>query len=157
MSKMQSGSLCAKLRLTLLLQNPVGLFLIAFGLTILAFVGWVTWDDMTLWSKDLARVFFDSRTDQAIGLGVGMKVVYYFLTGLGLLLSGAATFLLRWSKNMRKRKMSEGLVVTIPLDLVDNIRKRSWFKHYHDMGDFVLNAIKSSIESWDSRAEKLSP
>lgn len=75
------------------LLNLGGLLLTGFGSIILGWVGWLTWYDVTRWSKDVALVFFGSRTGDAIGLGIGMKVIYYFLIGLALFLSGLLTFL----------------------------------------------------------------
>jgi len=78
-----------------LLSNLTSLFLTAFGSIILAWIGWLTWYDMTMWGKDIATIFFESRTGEAISLGIGMKVIHYFLIGLALLLSGLLTFLRR--------------------------------------------------------------
>ena len=75
-------------RLSYLLTNLVGLVLVALGPYTLAWVGWLTWYDTTTWGKSLASIFFGSRTGEAISLGVGMKVIYYFLIGLVLFLSG---------------------------------------------------------------------
>jgi len=81
-------------------SKVASLFLIAFGSTILAWVGWLTWYDINTWGKDLALIFFGSRTGETISLGIGMKVIYYFLIGLTLLLSGSITLLRR-----RRRKV----------------------------------------------------
>jgi len=78
-----------------LLSNLTSLFLTAFGSIILAWVGWLTWSDMTVWGKDIALIFFGSRTGETISLGIGMKIIHYFLIGLALLLSGLLTFLRR--------------------------------------------------------------
>jgi len=85
----------SRLLRTRLLSNLASLFLTAFGSIILAWVGWLTWYDITVWSKDIVVIFFGSRTGEAISLGIGMKVIYYFLIGLALLLSGLLTFLRR--------------------------------------------------------------
>jgi len=74
-----------------LLNNLIGLVLIALGLYTLAWVGWLTWYDITTWSKSLALIFLGSRTGEAISLGIGMKVIHYFLIGLVLLLVGIFT------------------------------------------------------------------
>ncbi len=74
------------------------LSLIAFASIILVWIGWITWYDMTTWGKDMALIFFGSRTGEAISLGIGVKVIHYFLIGLVLLLSGLLTFLRRRSK-----------------------------------------------------------
>jgi len=89
----------AKLDLSHLLPNVAGLFLAASGSIILAWVGWLTWYDMTSRGKDIALIFLGSRTGEAISMGIGMKVIHYFLIGLALLLSGLLTFLRRRSKS----------------------------------------------------------
>jgi len=96
--KLSNESVRAKLGFSRLFPNVVGLFLVAFGLVILVWVGWLTWYDMTFWGKDIVLIFFGSRTGEAISLGIGMKVIYYFLIGLALLLTGAVTFLRKQSK-----------------------------------------------------------
>jgi hypothetical protein len=97
-----------KLHLGRRLQNLSGLVLAAFGLIILAWVGWLTWYDTTTWGKDIAQIFFGSRTGQAISLGIGMKVIYYFSIGLALLLLGSFTFL--------RRRIKEEPVVKPPME-----------------------------------------
>jgi len=79
------------------LSKVASLILIAFGSTILAWIGWLTWYDMTTWGKDLALILFGSRTGEAISLGTGMKVIYYLLIGLTSLVIGLVTFLRRRS------------------------------------------------------------
>ncbi|KPV63947.1 MAG: hypothetical protein AOA66_0526 [Candidatus Bathyarchaeota archaeon BA2] len=95
---MPNESLRAKLRLIHLLPKLVGFFLVALGSIILAWVGWLAWYDMTSWGKDIALIFFGSRTGEAISLGIGVKVIHYFLVGLALLLLGLFRFLRRQSK-----------------------------------------------------------
>ena len=63
--------------LSYLLPNLVGSVLVALGAYTLVWVGWLTWYDITTWSKSLALIFFGSRTGEAISLGIGMKVIYY--------------------------------------------------------------------------------
>lgn len=75
-----------------------GLLLAAFGSAFLAWVGWLTWHDVTVWSKDFFLIFFGSRTGETISLGVDMKVIYYFLIGLTLLVLGVVISLLRRGK-----------------------------------------------------------
>ena len=86
-----------KLHLSFLLPNLVSLLLAGSGSIILAWVGWLTWYDLTVWgkawNKDIALIFFGFRTGEAIGLGVGMKVIYYFLISLVLIMSGMFAFL----------------------------------------------------------------
>jgi len=83
--------------------SVAGLFLIAFGLIILAEVGLLTLYDMTMWGKEIALIFFGSRTGEAISLGIGMKVIYYFLIGLALLILGLGTLLRRRGKAIKLR------------------------------------------------------
>jgi len=82
------------------LSKVAGLFLIALGSTILVWVGWLTWYDITTKSKDLILIFFGSRTGETISLGIGMRLIYYFLIGLALLFSGLITLVRR-----RRRKV----------------------------------------------------
>ncbi len=79
---------------------------IAFGSIILAWVGWLIWYDMTTWGKDIAFIFFGSRTSETIGLGIGMKVFDYFLIGLALPLSGLLIFLRRRISSARAQQNS---------------------------------------------------
>ena len=88
-----------KSSLSHLLLNTAGLFLAASGSIILAWVGWLTWYDMTSWGKDITLIFFGSRTGETISLGIDMRVIYYLLTGLALLLSGLLTLLRSLPKN----------------------------------------------------------
>ncbi len=74
------------------------LFLAALGSIILVWIGWLACYDMTMWGKDIAFIFFGSRTGEAISLGIGMRLMYYFLLGLVLLLFGLLTFLRRRGK-----------------------------------------------------------
>jgi hypothetical protein len=82
-----------KLQPSRLLPNLACTFLMVFGASTLAWVGWLTWYDITVWGKDVPLILFGSRAGEFISLGVGMKVIYYFLIGLTLLLSGALAFL----------------------------------------------------------------
>jgi uncharacterized protein YuzE len=75
--------------------NLASLFLTSFGLIILIWVGWLTWYDLTVWSKDITSIFLGSRVGEAISLGIGMKVIYYFLIGLASFLSGILTYIRR--------------------------------------------------------------
>jgi len=84
-----------KSHLSRMLPDVAGLVLVASGLITLAWVGWLTWYDMASWGKNIALIFFGSRAGEAISLGIGMKVVHYFLIGLALFLSGFIASLLR--------------------------------------------------------------
>jgi len=86
-----------------LLSSLVGLVPAALGSIILAWVGWLTWYDITAWSKSLAFIFFGSRTGEAISLGVGMRVIHYLLVGSALFLSG----MLMFSRKRRRAHVEE--------------------------------------------------
>jgi hypothetical protein len=83
----------SKLRLSNLMPHILVLFLVVSAALILAWVGWLTWIDITEWNKDIGTIFFGSRTGEAISLGVGMTVVNYFLIGVSLLAAGVVLFL----------------------------------------------------------------
>jgi len=68
------------------------------GSTVLAWVGWLIWNDITVGGKSILLILYGSRTGEAIDLGIGMKIVYYLLIGLLLLLSGLLAFLKRRGK-----------------------------------------------------------
>jgi hypothetical protein len=70
-----------------------GLFLICAGSIVMVWVGWLTWFDMTEWGKDIGSIFLGSRTGEAISLGIGMKVLHYFLISLSLIGAGSVLFL----------------------------------------------------------------
>jgi len=124
---LSSESLRAKLDFSRLLPNLAGLFLVAFGSVILVWVGWLTWYDMTSWGKDIALIFFGSRTGEAISLGIGMKVIYYFLIGLAFFLSGLVTFLRRQSNCLHHFGYLANLPKNLPIpqDLTGKLARAS--------------------------------
>jgi hypothetical protein len=69
---------------------------LALGSITLIWVLQIVYTDLTFWNKDLAQIFFESRINQAISLGVGMRVIHFFLTGLTLLLAGIALLIHRF-------------------------------------------------------------
>ena len=75
------------------MPNIIVLFLVASAALILAWIGWLTWTDMTQWSKDIGNIFFGSRANEAISLGIGMTVIHYFLISMALLAAGLVLFL----------------------------------------------------------------
>ena len=77
------------------LVNLAAYLLTALGFITLAWVGQLTWDDITVWGKNITLVFFGSRTGEKISLGIGMKVAHYFLAGFVLLFSGLVTLIKR--------------------------------------------------------------
>ena len=80
------------------LPNLASLLLTAIGSILLTEVAWVTFYDMTMWGKDIAVIFLGSRTGEAISLGIGIRIIHYFLIGLASFLSGMLTYLRRRSK-----------------------------------------------------------
>ena len=54
--------------------------------------------DIIIWNKNIALIFFGSRTGQAISLGIGIKIIHYFLIGIASFLSGTLTYLRRRGK-----------------------------------------------------------
>ena len=76
-----------------LLPNLTSSLLTATGSLILAWVCWLTLYDMSVWGKNIPLIFLGSRTGEFISLGIGMKVIYYFLIGLALFITGLLTYL----------------------------------------------------------------
>lgn len=44
--------------------------------------------------------------------------------------------------------MSENINVKIPKAMVDHIQKQPWFKYYHNLDDFVVEATRRQMENW---------
>ena len=82
-----------KLLLSILRVPIIFLSLVGSAALILAWVGWLTWIDITVWNKDIGTIFLGSRTSEAISLGIGMTVFYYFSIGMLLLAAGLVLFL----------------------------------------------------------------
>ena len=61
-----------------------------FGIIILVWIGNLTLNDVVLYSKRIDVVLLQSRTGEPIDLGIGMKVIYYYIIGFLLLVIGAA-------------------------------------------------------------------
>ncbi len=104
---MLNGSLPEKRRLSWVLPNLPGLLLTTLGAVTLAWIGQLTLHDMLTWGKDIARIFFSSRTAEPMfpTMGIDMRVIHYFVLGLGLFLSGTLFFLRRrWKKPKHIRK-----------------------------------------------------
>jgi hypothetical protein len=83
----------SKLGLTRLRPHIVVLSLVASAALILAWIGLLTWTDISVWNKDIGSIFFGSRTGEAISLGIGMAVIHYFLIGASLLAAGLVLFI----------------------------------------------------------------
>ena len=90
---MPKESLFSKMGFARLLPKVIVLSLVASAALMLAWIGWLTWTDMTQWGKDLNSIFFGSRAGEAISLGIGMTIIHYFLIGVSLLAAGVVLFL----------------------------------------------------------------
>jgi hypothetical protein len=93
---------------TPLFPRLIGLSLMILGFLTLVWISQLTWHEMNTWHKDLGFSLFTYRTGEPIGLGIGMKVIYYFMIGSALLLSGTLAYL-------RKGKKIIEAVVRTPL------------------------------------------
>lgn len=63
------------------------IFLI-IGLVLIIFVSWISWSDFNLWQKNLFESLFETRTNELINLGLGLKLIHYLLIGIGFSVSG---------------------------------------------------------------------
>jgi hypothetical protein len=90
---MPKGLQLSKFGFARLMPHIIVLSLVASAALILAWIGWLTWTDMTQWSKDIGNIFFGSRTGEAISLGIGMTLIHYFLISMSLLAAGVVLFL----------------------------------------------------------------
>jgi len=78
--------------------TPINLAIITFlsiGLLFLCIVGFVIWNDVTVWQKDLTLILFENRTNQGIGLGLGLQLIYYYFSSIILIAAGLALFTLK--------------------------------------------------------------
>jgi hypothetical protein len=82
-----------KIEFSRLFPHLIVLALVVSAALVLAWVGWLTWIDVTEWGKDMGSIFFGSRTGENISLGIGMTVMHYFLIGLSVLAAGVVLFL----------------------------------------------------------------
>ena len=83
----------SKMGLSRLRPHIIVLSLLTSAVIILTWISWITWNDISVWSKDLGSILFGSRTGEAISLGIGIQVIHYFLIGLSLLAVGLVLFL----------------------------------------------------------------
>lgn len=81
-------------------SKMVGLYLIALGVIINALMGWIIWYDLTTWGKDIYSILLGSRTGELVGLGIGMKLIYYFAIGSALLTIGLVVALRRRTRKV---------------------------------------------------------
>ena len=78
--------------------NSINLVIITFlsiGLLLLCIVGFVIWNDVTVWQKDLTVIFFENRANQGIGLGFGLQLIYYYFSSIILIAAGLSLFALK--------------------------------------------------------------
>jgi hypothetical protein len=77
------------------IANQTWLPLFFSGSAILIWVGYIIFNDIITWQKNLNLIFLGSRIGEAISLGIGMNVAYYVIIGILLLISALATYLLK--------------------------------------------------------------
>jgi hypothetical protein len=94
------------------LSKLAGISLIGLGSIILSFVGWITYYDTTTWGKSLAHIFLDPRTGEAMSLGIGMTILYYFVLGLASTIIGILVLLRR-----RRNKKTQLISSTEPAEV----------------------------------------
>jgi len=82
-----------KISFSHLFPKIIVLSLVASAALVLLWVSWLTWIDVTEWGKDLGSIFFGSRANEPISLGIGMTVMNYFLIGVSLLAAGLVVLL----------------------------------------------------------------
>jgi len=75
------------------LQQIIVFTLLASGVWVLGWISWLTWHDISVWSKDLGTIFFGSRTGENISLGIGMTLIHYLLIGMSLIAAALVLFL----------------------------------------------------------------
>jgi hypothetical protein len=62
------------------------------GSIILVWVSLLVFQDITVWGKSISTIFFGSRTGEFISLGIDMRIIHYFILGIGLLFSSFIIF-----------------------------------------------------------------
>jgi hypothetical protein len=75
-----------------LFPRIVDLFFIVFGAFILVWISELVLYELVVWHKSFDFILFAYGTNEPMGLGIGMKTIYYFMIGLALLLSGILTY-----------------------------------------------------------------
>ena len=71
--------------------DPTALSLMILGWVTLGCVGHIIWTDITFYGKDLVTILFSSRVGENISLGIDMRLIYYLLIGLTMLLTSLKT------------------------------------------------------------------
>ena len=91
-----------ELKLYLKPVNTAIISSIVVGSLLLIQVGFVTWNDVTVWGKDFSSILFGSRTGESISLGIGLQIIHYYLIGILFLFSAIILFVLkRWNINKK--------------------------------------------------------
>jgi len=86
-----------------LFPRLVDLSLIVSGVFILVWISELMLYEMIVWHKSPIFILLAYGANVPISLGIGMKVIYYFVIGSALLSTGALASLLR-NKNQKKHK-----------------------------------------------------
>lgn len=84
-------------------SNLLGFTLIALGSIALGWISWLTFMERT---QSLATIFLEPRTGPE-GLGIGMRLIYYLLIGLALLLTGVIMLIRRRRTNRNKKAKTQ--------------------------------------------------
>ncbi|MBN2260326.1 MAG: hypothetical protein JW702_07260 [Clostridiales bacterium] len=82
-----------------ILSKLMALVLTVSGSVILTIVAILTYYDLTYWGKELSVIFFGSRTDEILSLGIGLTVMNYLLLSFAFLFLGFLAFFI----NKRKK------------------------------------------------------
>jgi len=136
-----------KLGLSLLRQHLIFLSLVSSAALVLAWVSWLTWIDITVWSKDIGAIFFGSRTGEAISLGIGMTVIHYFSIGMLLLALGLVMFL---RKRIFAAEPQQALLMR-PRKTILNHKKST--NHQNSTAN-VKSEVKSSMNEENAAARE---
>ena len=83
----------SKFGLTRIMPHIIKLSFIGAGVAVLAWIGSLTWTDITYWGKDIGTILFGSRVGENISLGIGMTVINYYLISVALIGIGVFLFL----------------------------------------------------------------
>ena len=118
----EEPNLQRNLKLYLTPFNTIFFSSIVVGSLLLIQVGFVMWNDMTVWGKDFSSILFGSRTGESISLGIGLQIIHYYLIGILFLFSAIILFVLKRS----------------------NIKKKTWFKQVN----ICFHICKTDIIHW---------
>ena len=78
-----------------LIQRMFDLVLVIAGAFILVWITELVLYELVIYNKNLIFILFAYGSNESIGLGIGMKVIYYFMVGAALILSGSFSYLRR--------------------------------------------------------------